>query len=300
MVDESLIPKLPPSPDWSSIDVPPKDSGKPITGPAYGPIAPAAGQPAGALSGKLVFMNCGHGWTYLSGWTLLRPVLLEMNEDYGNVDQLNMFATYCFNAGAVVIPCRPLGYQNNEVVVDNDDAAVSLRRYLDRQRRHQLFLRHSRRRGVSLRESRGHGDGDSDLHTDHPGGGLLPGVLLGVARGQSRGPVVSDRAYRRRIPSAHSALPGRQRLGLSGGILLQRGLQCGGGCGHYQQPAEHRDRQRGYRGRDPLREWHGRYQPRGRRFGLSAGGGELPVLGAGGPGRGDANLYLRFGIGRSA
>jgi hypothetical protein len=24
-----------------------------------------------------------------------------------------------------VIPCRPLGYQNNEVVLDNDDAAVS-------------------------------------------------------------------------------------------------------------------------------------------------------------------------------
>ncbi len=125
LVDESLIPRLPPSPDWSSIDIPPKDPGTHIARPAYGPIAPAAGQPAGALSGKLVFMNCGHGWTYLSGWTLLRPVLLEMNEDYGNIDQLNMFATYCFNAGAVVIPCRPLGYQNNEVVIDNDDAAVS-------------------------------------------------------------------------------------------------------------------------------------------------------------------------------
>lgn len=123
MVDESPITKLPPSPDWSSIDVPPKDSGIPIT--AYGPIAPAARQPAGALSGKLVFMNCGHGWTYLSGWTLLRPVLLEMNEDMGNIDQLNMFATYWFNAGAIVIPCGPLGYQNNEVVIDNDDPAVS-------------------------------------------------------------------------------------------------------------------------------------------------------------------------------
>lgn len=125
LVDESLIPKLPPSPDWSSIDVPPEDSGKATTTLGYGPIAPAAGQPSGALSGKLVFMNCGHGWTYLSSWTLLRPVLLEMNEDYGNIDQLNMFATYCFNAGAVVIPCRPLGYQTNEVVLDNDDAAVS-------------------------------------------------------------------------------------------------------------------------------------------------------------------------------
>ncbi|HOC57610.1 MAG TPA: immunoglobulin domain-containing protein [Verrucomicrobiota bacterium] len=125
LVDESLIPKLPPSPDWSSIDVPGADAGKSPATPAYGPIAPAAGQPSGALSGKLVFMNAGHGWTYLSSWVLLRPVLLEMNEDYGNIDQLNMFATYCFNAGAVVIPCRPLGYQTNEVVIDNDDAAVS-------------------------------------------------------------------------------------------------------------------------------------------------------------------------------
>ncbi|OQC26763.1 MAG: Xanthan lyase precursor [Verrucomicrobia bacterium ADurb.Bin063] len=124
LVDESFLSPLPPSPDWSSIDVPPKGAEATAPSKGFGPIAPAATQPAGALSGKLVFMNGGHGWTYKSGWVLLRPVLLDMNEDYGNVDQLNMFATYCFNAGAVVIPCRPLGYQTNEVVLDNDDAAV--------------------------------------------------------------------------------------------------------------------------------------------------------------------------------
>jgi hypothetical protein len=48
-----------------------------------------------------------------------------MNEDYGNIDQLNMFATYCFNAGAVIVPLRPLGQQTNEVVLDNDDAGVT-------------------------------------------------------------------------------------------------------------------------------------------------------------------------------
>ena len=48
-----------------------------------------------------------------------------MNEDYGNVDQMNFFATYCFNAGAIVVPMRPLGNQTNEVVLDNDDAAVT-------------------------------------------------------------------------------------------------------------------------------------------------------------------------------
>jgi hypothetical protein len=51
--------------------------------------------------------------------------MCQMSEDYGNIDQLNMFATYCFNAGAVVIPCWPLGYQNNEVVLDENDTAVS-------------------------------------------------------------------------------------------------------------------------------------------------------------------------------
>ena len=71
-------------------------------------------------------MNSGHGWTWFgSGWGLQRPELNEMNEDYGNLDQLNFFAQYCFNAGATVVSFRPLGHQTNEVVLDNDDAAVT-------------------------------------------------------------------------------------------------------------------------------------------------------------------------------
>jgi len=90
-----------------------------------GPIAPASGQPAGALSGRIVFTSGGHGWTAnSSAWGLQRPVLLEMNEDYGNLDQMNFFADYCFNAGATVVPMRPLGNQSHEVVLDNDDAGV--------------------------------------------------------------------------------------------------------------------------------------------------------------------------------
>ncbi|MGI8966805.1 MAG: immunoglobulin domain-containing protein, partial [Limisphaerales bacterium] len=42
-----------------------------------------------------------------------------------NIDQLNFFATYCFNAGATVVPYRPLGHQTNEVVLDNDSPNVS-------------------------------------------------------------------------------------------------------------------------------------------------------------------------------
>ena len=93
---------------------------------AFGPVAPSARQPTGALSGRIVFMNSGHGWTWHTtlGWRLQRGTLQEMNEDYGNLDQLNFFAAYCFNAGATVVSMRPLGQQTNEVVLDNDDAGV--------------------------------------------------------------------------------------------------------------------------------------------------------------------------------
>ena len=100
----------------------------PLVPSAFGPVAPAARQPAGALTGRIVYMNSGHGWTWSTnnGWGLQRPAALNaMNEDYGNLDQLNFFATYCFNAGAIVASMRPLGLQTNEVVLDNDDAGVA-------------------------------------------------------------------------------------------------------------------------------------------------------------------------------
>lgn len=112
------------SPDWAE-PVPPPPAMESRPERAFAALASATRQPQGALSGRVVFMNGGHGWTYLSSWTLLRPVLLEMNEDYGNVDQENMFALYCFNAGATVVPFRPLGQQTNEVVLDNDGAGVT-------------------------------------------------------------------------------------------------------------------------------------------------------------------------------
>src|SRR5690606_19328144 len=77
-----------------------------------GPIANADGQPQGALSGVVVFVNAGHGWTGgTASWFLQRPLLLGMNEDYGNLDQLNVFVQYLYNAGATVVPFRPVGYQ---------------------------------------------------------------------------------------------------------------------------------------------------------------------------------------------
>ena len=122
------------SPDWAELpggeahffgDVPAAD--------AFGNTAPSAQQQPGALSGKIVFMNSGHGWTFetnvvppaLPYWRLQRGVGNLMNEDYGNLDQLNFFAAYCFNAGATVVSMRPLGHQTNEIILDNDDVAVT-------------------------------------------------------------------------------------------------------------------------------------------------------------------------------
>src|SRR5690349_20209886 len=51
---------------------------------AFGNTAPSAQQQPGALSGKIVFMNSGHGWTwdpaFSPPWRLQRGVGNEMNE----------------------------------------------------------------------------------------------------------------------------------------------------------------------------------------------------------------------------
>jgi hypothetical protein len=94
--------------------------------PRSGPVANAGHQPVGALSGVTVFAAAGHGWTAgTSSWVLQRPLLLDMIEDYGNLEQLNYFVNYAFNAGATVVAFRPIGYQPIEVVLDNDDPGVT-------------------------------------------------------------------------------------------------------------------------------------------------------------------------------
>ena len=94
---------------------------------ALGPVTPVPGQPAGALAGRIVYAGARHGWVYdPSSWRLMREVLLDMNEDSNNQDQMTLFAYYCFNAGATVVPLRPVGNQTNEVVLDNDDPGVVL------------------------------------------------------------------------------------------------------------------------------------------------------------------------------
>jgi spore germination protein YaaH len=100
---------------------PPGPSGIPET---------VAKQPVGALSGVVVYCSAGHGFganAALSAWSPERGLLYDINEDMGNIDQLNYFAVDAWKAGATIVPFRPLGYQTNEIVLDNVDTTRTAR-----------------------------------------------------------------------------------------------------------------------------------------------------------------------------
>lgn len=85
-------------------------------------------EPSGALTNIVVFCSAGHGFfanTNSGGWFTGRTLTNGVVEDMGNLDQLNFLAPYLLNAGATVVPFRPVGYQTNEVVLDNDDPGVT-------------------------------------------------------------------------------------------------------------------------------------------------------------------------------
>ncbi|MBX7245120.1 MAG: fibronectin type III domain-containing protein [Candidatus Sumerlaeaceae bacterium] len=79
-------------------------------------------QPQGSLTGKVIYASAGHGWTFettSSQWYTQRPATFGLVEDYGNLDQMNLFVDYCFRAGATVVPMRPVGNQTVERILDN-------------------------------------------------------------------------------------------------------------------------------------------------------------------------------------
>lgn len=91
-------------------------------------------QPVGNLTGKIVYTHAGHGYTAdtatgstggTGDWSFQRGLLLGMVEDLGNQDQMTFLDDYLLRAGATVVPLRPVGYQPNEVVLDNDDPGVT-------------------------------------------------------------------------------------------------------------------------------------------------------------------------------
>lgn len=90
---------------------------------------------SGALDGKIVFTSGGHGigWNG-SAFATERPDYWqnsndtadgELVEDFGNQDQMSIYADDLLRAGATVVPMRPVGHQLNEVVLDNDSPGVT-------------------------------------------------------------------------------------------------------------------------------------------------------------------------------
>ncbi len=79
----------------------------------------------GSLAGRILFLNAGHGWVHgKETWDTGRGTSNGILEDYGNLDQMNLLVDYCLNAGATVVPLRPVGFQTNEIVLDNESPGV--------------------------------------------------------------------------------------------------------------------------------------------------------------------------------
>ena len=90
--------------------------------PTVGP-----GQPAGALSGKTVWLSAGHGWYWnssLNSWRTQRGNYNGLVEDFSNAEAVNYYlARYLWNAGADVQLVRERGMNPYEIIVDNDQGA---------------------------------------------------------------------------------------------------------------------------------------------------------------------------------
>lgn len=86
---------------------------------------PAGVRPTGALTGKAVYLNPGHGWVWRDSgdyWGLQRGFTQNNIEDFSNVELVNQWVwAYCYNAGADVFSVRELDFNPTMVVVDNDD-----------------------------------------------------------------------------------------------------------------------------------------------------------------------------------
>ena len=100
--------------------------------PSLQPSSYLASPTTGSLAGKVAYIAAGHGRLYLNGaWNWERGLLGtaanydQHREDHGNADQLAFLAQYMLNAGATVVPSRPIGNQPAEVIVDNRQATYT-------------------------------------------------------------------------------------------------------------------------------------------------------------------------------
>jgi hypothetical protein len=86
-------------------------------------------QPTGSLSGKVIYAMAGHGWTYDEDrqvYYTQRSMSNNIVEDFGNLDQMHIFAHLLWNSGATVVPLRPIDHQPNERILDNSSPQVQL------------------------------------------------------------------------------------------------------------------------------------------------------------------------------
>ena len=127
-VDKFLPPPPDPEPPAPDTAVAPAEAGEAKPPPTVQPQnnfpVPGSGRPVGALTGKAVYLNPGHGWVYRDSgsWGLQRGFTQNNIEDFSNVDWVNSFlAAYAYNAGADVFSVREMDFNTNMVIVDNDD-----------------------------------------------------------------------------------------------------------------------------------------------------------------------------------
>lgn len=124
---------LPPPPDFPA-PAPDTAVAPPSKAPASGAPEPlnaaqfpqvGSGRPVGALTGKAVYLNPGHGRTFdpVDDYYYWQRGFYQNNfEDHSNVDWVNQWLTaYCANAGADVFSVRETDFNTNMVIVDNND-----------------------------------------------------------------------------------------------------------------------------------------------------------------------------------
>ena len=80
----------------------------------------------GTLSGKLVYLSAGHGWTWVSGgWHTQRGNTNDLVEDFITTEGVAQFLVpYLRNMGAYVIPIRESDLSTSVVAVDDGEAVL--------------------------------------------------------------------------------------------------------------------------------------------------------------------------------
>lgn len=120
---EPLAP--PPHRDTEETD---RDLPPPPPPPAVLNGTPTTAAPAGALSGKTVYLSPGHGWTWSAGmkrWYTQRGNTHDIVEDFVNAEgALHYLVPLLHNAGATVVAAREMDMQAQMSIVDDGDGKV--------------------------------------------------------------------------------------------------------------------------------------------------------------------------------